>query len=50
MGVVAYSLVIGMLESSMNVLTLYIFLGILNEHRQGFTTRTFTPGPEAAAR
>jgi hypothetical protein len=34
----------------MDVLTVYIFLGILNEERQGFAARVYTPGPEAAAR
>ena len=40
----------GMLASSSTVLTVYIFLGILQERRQGFETRSFTPGPEPAAR
>src|SRR5215204_4654645 len=35
----------GMLNASMFVLTVYIFFGILNGSRQGFGTRTFTPGP-----
>ncbi|HEX8281874.1 MAG TPA: zinc finger Ran-binding domain-containing protein [Pyrinomonadaceae bacterium] len=43
-------LVGGILNSSMFVLTVYIFLGLLNEHRQGFSTNAFTPGPAAAAR
>lgn len=42
------SAVIGMLNSSQQVLTVYVYLGLLNEH--GFEARTFTPGPEAAAR
>ena len=44
------STVTGMLNSSMDVLTTYIFLGLLNERAHGFETRAFTPGPEAAAR
>ena len=45
-GVVVYTLVVGMLESSMSVLTIYIFLGILTERRQGFApTNAYTPGP-----
>lgn len=45
-GVVVYTLVLGMLESSMTVLTIYIFLGILTEHRQGFApTNSYTPDP-----
>ena len=43
-------LVTGMLNSSMLVLTVYIFLGVLNEHRQGFGTHAYTAGPEAPAR
>ncbi|MCA1620980.1 MAG: hypothetical protein LC795_17070 [Acidobacteria bacterium] len=46
----AQMLVGGMLSSSMFVLTVYIFLGILNENRQGFAARAYTPGPEPAAR
>ena len=42
------SLVGGMLNSSANVLTVYIFLGLLKERHQGFRTRAFTP--ESAAR
>lgn len=45
-GTVVYTLVIGMLESSMSVLTIYIFLGILTERRQGFApTNPYAPGP-----
>ena len=44
------SLVGGMLNSSANVLTVYIFLGLLRERHEGFRTRTFTPGPGAASR
>jgi hypothetical protein len=40
----------GMLNSSMFVLTVYIFLGILNEGRQGFATNAYAHGPAAAAR
>ncbi|HEX8500947.1 MAG TPA: hypothetical protein VF659_10195 [Pyrinomonadaceae bacterium] len=36
-------LVGGMLNSSMFVLTVYVFLGILNENRQGFVARAFAP-------
>jgi uncharacterized membrane protein len=43
-------LVDGMLSSSMFVLTVYVFLGILSENRQGFAARAYAPGPEAAAR
>lgn len=43
-------LVGGMLNSSMFVLTVYIFLGILNENRQGFAANAYVPGPESAAR
>ena len=46
----AQMLVGGMLNSSMFVLTVYIFLGILNENRQGFEARAYAPGPESAAR
>ncbi|HEX8292507.1 MAG TPA: hypothetical protein VF570_12170 [Pyrinomonadaceae bacterium] len=42
--------VLGMLNSSLHVLTVYIYLGLLREHRSGFQANTFTPGPEAAAR
>jgi len=45
-GVVVYTLVVGMLESSMLVLTVYIFLGILTERRQGFAPASaYAPGP-----
>jgi hypothetical protein len=43
-------LVGGMLSSSISVLTLYTFLGILNESRQGFAASAYAPGPEPAAR
>ncbi len=43
-------LVSGMLNSSMFVLTVYIFLGILNENRQGFASNAYASGPESAAR
>ncbi|HEY0173431.1 MAG TPA: hypothetical protein VGB98_20640, partial [Pyrinomonadaceae bacterium] len=36
-------LVGGMLSSSMSVLTVYIFLGILNENRQGFASNAYAP-------
>ena len=42
--------VLGMLNSTIYVLTAYIYLGLLREHRSGFSTNTFTPGPEVAAR
>lgn len=42
--------VLGMLNSTIYVLTAYVYLGLLYEHRSGFGTNTFTPGPEAAAR
>lgn len=38
------------LKSTTIVLTVFIFLGLLNEHRHGFDTRTFTPAPADAAR
>jgi hypothetical protein len=41
--------VLGMLNSTLHVLTVYIYLGLLRERRSGFHTNTFTPGPEAAA-
>lgn len=44
------SAVTGILNSSKDVLTVYIYLGLLNERAHGFDTHTFTPGPEAAAR
>jgi hypothetical protein len=40
---------LGMLNSSLHVLTVYIYLGLLREHRSGFQTNSFTHGPEAAA-
>jgi hypothetical protein len=40
----------GLLESSASVLTVYIFLGLLRERRQGFGTRAFTPDPQPAER
>jgi hypothetical protein len=39
-----------MLKSTTTVLTVFIFLGLLHEHRHGFDTRTFTPAPADAAR
>lgn len=48
-GVVGNTLVVGMLESSMSVLTVYIFLGILTERRQGFAP-TNAYAPEHAGR
>lgn len=39
-----------MLNSTTIVLTVFIFLGVLNERRQGFETRTFTPAPEPSER
>lgn len=47
---VVEALVGAMLSSSVTVLTVYIFLGVLQERSHGFETRTFTPGPEPAAR
>ena len=41
------ALVGGMLESSAHVLSVYIFLGLLNERRQGFEAGAFTPAPAA---
>ena len=41
--------VLGMLNSSLHVLTVYIYLGLLREHRTGFRTRAFTQDTEAAA-
>lgn len=52
-GVVALlvqSIIGGMLSASSVVLDVYIFLGLLRERGEGFKTRIFTPGPEAAAR
>ena len=40
-GLVVQTLVGGMLNSSMTVLTIYIFLGILNEQRHGFGARAY---------
>ncbi|MFL6256983.1 MAG: hypothetical protein ACJ74T_18400 [Pyrinomonadaceae bacterium] len=42
--------VLGMLNSSLHVLTVYIYLGLLREHQSGFQAGAFTHGPEAAAR
>ena len=39
-----------MLKSTTTVLTVFIFLGLLHEHRHGFDTRAFTPQPADAAR
>jgi hypothetical protein len=39
-----------MLYSTSNVLTVFVFLGILNERRLSFGTRTFTPAPGTSAR
>lgn len=39
-----------MLKSTSTVLTVFIFLGLLGEHRHGFGTRAFTPEPSDAAR
>ncbi len=44
------SVIGGMLSASSVVLDVYIFLGLLRERGEGFQTRIFTPGPEAAAR
>src|SRR5207302_11161839 len=38
------------LKSTSIVLTVFIFLGLLNEHRHGFDTHVFTPAPADAAR
>lgn len=43
------AVVVGMLNSSADVLGVYVFLGILGERRGGSETRAFAPGPEAAA-
>lgn len=43
-------LVGGMLGSSTYVMTVYIFLGILNERRQGFAANAYATGPGSAAR
>ncbi|MDX6484367.1 MAG: hypothetical protein QOE95_2138 [Gaiellaceae bacterium] len=34
--------VLGMLNSSLHVLTVYVYLGLLREHRSGFQANTFT--------
>jgi hypothetical protein len=34
--------VLGMISSTLHVLTVYIYLGLLREHRSGFRTKTFT--------
>jgi hypothetical protein len=39
-----------MLKSTTTVLTVFIFLGLLHEHRHGFDTRAFTPEHADAAR
>jgi hypothetical protein len=44
------SLISEMLGTTTTVLTVFIFLGLLNERRHGFDTRTFTPAPADAAR
>jgi uncharacterized membrane protein len=41
--------VLGMLNSSLHVLTVYIYLGLLRERRSGFQTNSFTHGSEAGA-
>lgn len=41
--------VLGMLNSSLHVLTVYIYLGLLRERQSGFQTGAFTHGPEANA-
>ena len=48
--VLLQSLVNEMLGTTTTVLTVFIFLGLLNEHRHGFDTRVFTPEPADAAR
>jgi hypothetical protein len=42
--------VLGMLNSSLHVLTVYIYLGLLRERQSGFGADAFTPRPETAAR
>lgn len=42
--------VVGMLNSSLHVLTVYIYLGLLRERQTGFQSNAFTPAPGAAAR
>jgi hypothetical protein len=44
---VLQAVVVGLLDSSASVLTVYIFLGLLRERREGFATRAFTPEPAA---
>lgn len=44
---VIQTLLDGMLNASMSVLTVYIFLGVLNERRQGFAAAAFAAGPGA---
>jgi hypothetical protein len=46
----AQALVIGILNSSTAVLTVFIYLGLLHERRYGFDTRTFTPAGNPAER
>jgi hypothetical protein len=46
----AQALVIGVLNSSTAVLTVFIYLGLLHERRHGFYTRTFTPAGNPAER
>jgi hypothetical protein len=41
--------VLGMLNSTVHVLTVYIYLGLLRERRSGFQTGVFTHGSEATA-
>jgi hypothetical protein len=41
--------VLGMLNSSMYVLNIYVYLGLLRERRSGFQTGAFTHGADAAA-
>ena len=42
--------VLGMINSTLHVLTVYIYLGLLREHGSGFQANAFTPGPGADAR
>jgi hypothetical protein len=44
---VIQTLVGGMLNASMSVLTVYTFLGVLNERRQGFAASALAAGPGA---
>jgi hypothetical protein len=46
----ALALVIGMLNSSTAVLTVFIYLGLLPDRSQGFDARTFTPSSDPAER